>query len=149
MISPLIIQRKKKVHTHITYRYCKVHDKWQVNPLVLELNAWCTLQHICSLNCHSDCCGSWVLLESYCVLTVVDFWCWRFNWKHSSYYKQFRILAYFCKFASYVSLKMCSYDWYIGQTLWVLATLQKCCTCTVAGHRCFPLTVGKCDTSQK
>jgi len=79
----------------------------------------------------SDCSGSWVLLESYCVLTVVDFWCRRFNWKHSSCHKQFRIVAYFCKVASYVSLKMCSYDWYIGEMLVTCGHLPHCRSVTL------------------
>jgi hypothetical protein len=33
--------------------------------------------------------------------------------------------------------------------LWVLVALQKCCTSTVAGHRCFPLIIGKWDTCQR
>lgn len=74
----------------------------------------------------SDCRGSWLLLESYCLLIVVDFWCRSFNWKHSSCHKQYRIVAYFCKVASYVSLKMCSCDWYIGHTLVTCRYLPHC-----------------------
>jgi hypothetical protein len=117
---------------------------------VLELSAWCTLQNTCTLNWHhyllATSSGSWVCLESYCVLTVVDFWCQRVNWKHGSYYKLFRIVG--CLLCTTKDV----FPWLVYWTdichLWILFTLQKCCPCTFAGYRCFPLPVDKCQTSQ-
>jgi len=50
------------LHTDtVTYM---INDK--ANPLVLELNAWCTLQHICNLNCHHYVLALTVVEVGYC-----------------------------------------------------------------------------------